>query len=257
MIRRYVQGLVMAALTILGLASCNKDVEKDKVINVTFHGYNVGEKTLQVSVDTVVYDKNLLQPNAQIGFSMVYPYLVGTTEATLHIKDPENGKELFQKKLELSGSQLEFFYPLVNINGTLLDINPPAADTGTNKLGFYIYYPESNDPIDILMYNPNTGEQVYLAQNVIPQKWVYVDYLPGGGFMQKSDIESSTIYFLKTGTFDWAFNNDEYMSQVGGHGIYIPHKLYNLNKVQPYFILPSPNGWQAVIVNLFPNAKEY
>jgi hypothetical protein len=209
-------------------------------------------------VDTVVYDKKMLRSNAQIDFSMVYPYFAGKTEATVHVKNTKTGKELFQQTMPLSGNQLEFFFPLVNINGSLLKIDPPAADTGTNKLGFYIYYPESNDPIDILMYNQNTGSMAYLAQNVVPQNWVYVDYLPQVGLWEKNEVESNTIYFFKAGTTDqWAFNNDEYLSQTSAFGLYIPYRYYNLNKVQSYFILPSPDGWQATVVKLFPNAKVY
>ncbi len=258
MIRRYIQGFAIVSLTILALASCNKDVETDKAINVIIHGYNVGNSRLEVAVDTVVYDKNLLQPNAQIGFSMVYPYFASKTEATMRVKNTESGKELFQQTLQLNNGELEFFYPLVNINGSLLEVKPPAADTATNKLGFYIYYPESNDPVDILMYNNNTGQMVYLAQNVSPQNWVYVDYLPESAFWEKNDVERCTIYFLKAGTTDqWAFNNDEYLSQTSAFGMHIPYRYYNLNKVQSYFIIPPPDGWQATVVNLFPNPKVY
>ena len=258
MIRRYLQGFVIVSLTILALTSCNKEIDTKKVINVTFHGYNISDMRLEVTVDTVVFDKKIQQANSRINFSMVYPYFSGKKEAVLHVKDLVSGKEILQKTLLLSGGQLEFHFNLLNIKGSLVDVTPPAADTGTNKLGFYIYYPESNDPIDIILYNPNTGQLVYLAQNVIPRTWVYTDYLPTDGFLKKNEVESSIIYFTKAGTTDqWAFNNDEYLSQTSAFSWYIPYVGYNLNKVQPYFILPSPQGWQAEVVTLFPIPKEY
>lgn len=253
MIRRYIQ-----ALAILALVACNKEIETKKAISVTIHGYNISDMKLEVAVDTVVFDKDVLQENKRIGFSKVYPYFGNRKEAILHVKDPVSGKELLQKALPLSTSQLEYFFPLININGSLIEVTPPKPDPATNKLGFYIYYPESNDPIDILMYNPNTGQQVYLAQNVIPQTWVYTDYLPVEGFMDKNDVGSSTIYFLKAGTLDqWAFNNDENLSKTTAFSWYLPYEKFNLNKVQPYFILPQPQGWGAEEVPLFPIPREY
>ncbi len=253
MIRRYIQ-----AFAVLALVACNKEIETKKAINVTFHGYNISNMKMEIAVDTVVFDKDILPENKRIGFSKVYPYFGNKRETILHVKDQESGKELFQKTLPLSTSQLEFFFPLININGTLLEVTPPKADPATNKLCFYIYYTESNDPIDILMYNQNTGQQLYLAQNVVPQTWVYTDYLPTEGFMTKNEVESCTIYFLKAGTLDqWAFDNDEYLSQTGAFGWYIPHAKFSLNKVQPYFILPQPQGWGAEAVPLFPIPREY
>lgn len=258
MIRRYLQVLVIASLTLFALASCNKEIETQKAINVTFHGYNFSDSQMEVTVDTVLFDKKIQEANKRVDFSMVYPYFGAKKETTLRVKDQVSGKELLQKTLPLSGSQLEFFYPLVNINGSMLDVTPPAADPATNKLGFYIYYPESNDPIDIILYNQNTGAQRYLAQNVVPQTWVYIDYLPADGFLEKNDVGSATVYFTKAGTFDqWAFNDDEYQSQTTAFSWYIPYKKYSMNKVQPYLILPSPQGWGAEVVNLFPNPKEY
>lgn len=258
MIRKFIQGFVIASLTVFGMASCNKDIEGKKVINVTFHGYNISDTELEVSVDTVVFDKKMLRPNGQIGFSMVYPYIYGKTEAIVRVKDKANGKELFQQKLDLTSGRLEFFNTLINIKGNVLEVKPPAADPATNKLGFYIYYPESDDPIDIFMTNQNTGETVYLAKSVKPQTWVYVDYLPAEGFQDKNIVGGCTIFFTKAGTTDqWAFNDDEYVSQTSAFSWSLPHARFNLNKVQPYFILPSPQGWEAEAVRLFPIPKEY
>lgn len=247
----------LAILVITGLTCCNKEVETKNAISVTIHGYNISDIPLKVTVDTVVFDKQILASNAQINFSMVYPYFPTQKEATLHVTNPE-GKDLLQQTLTLADKQLEFFFPLVNINGKLLEVNPPLPNDTTNKLGFYIYYTESNDPIDIILYNPNSGQTVYLAQNVVPLTWVYTDYLPADGLKDKNEIGSSTVYFFKAGTFDqFAFNNDEYLSQVTAFGLYLPHSAYNLNKVQSYFITPSANGSQLDIVRLFPNSKEY
>lgn len=257
MIKRYIQGFVIASLIILALASCNKEIETTKVINVTLHGYNLSDMELEVTLDTVIFDKQVQQANQRLKFSMVYPYLPGNKEAILSVKDTISGKELLHKTLPLSGAQLEFHFNLININGELLEVTSPAADTGTNKLSYYIYYPESNDPIDILLYNTNTGAQIYLAQNVVPQTWVHTDYLPTQGFFGKNDVGSAIIYFLKAGTFDWAFNNDEFQSQTSAFSWFLPYSDYNLSKVQSYFILPSSQGMQAEVVNLFPVPKKY
>jgi hypothetical protein len=258
MFKKYIVIGFIASCIMLGIASCNKDIVTDKVINVTLHGYNISDTQLLVSLDTVQYNKNLLRANGQVSFSMVYPYSPGKKEATIHVKNPQTGKEMFQQSMPLNGSQLEFFYPLVNINGKLLDVNPPAADPATNKLGFYIYYPESNDPIDIFIFNANTWEMAYLAKNVIPQTWVYIDYKLPDGFTDKNIIGGCTINFTKAGTTDqWAFNGDEYQSQVSAFSLTLPHAGNNGNIVQPYFILPSPNGWQAEVANLFLRPKGY
>jgi hypothetical protein len=107
------------------------------------------------------------------------------------------------------------------------------------------------------MYNTTTGQQAYLAQNVVPQTWVYTDYLPAEAFPDKNVIGSSTIYFLKAGTFDFAFDDSESLSQTSGFGAFIPHNKFNLNKVQPYFIQPSPQGYGTEMVQLFPIPGEY
>lgn len=249
--------IVIAILLMFAMASCNKEIENRKVINVTLHGYNISDMKLEVSVDTVVFDKQLQEAHKQVFFSMVYPYLPGQKEAVLSIKEQSGGKELLRKTLSLSEGQLEFYFNLVNINGELLEVAPPAADSATNKLGFYIYYTENNDPIDIILYNPTNGAQAYLAQNVIPQTWIYTDYSPAQGFLGSNDVGGAIVYFTKAGTFDWAFGGNEYMSQASAFGWYLPYSLYNVGKVQPYFIKPSAEGGQAEVVKLFPTPREY
>lgn len=258
MTKIYIQAFALAILILTGLASCNKDVETDKAFTVAIHGYNIGDDQLEVTVDTAVYDQQLLRANGQLGFSTVYPYSVGKKDATITVKNKSTGKELLRETMSLESGQIEFFYNLVYINGQVLDVKPPAADTSTNKLGFYIYYPESKDPIDILLYDQNTGAMAYLAREVVPETWVYVNYVPAEGFTDKNIIGGSTVYFLKAGTMDqWAFNNDEYASQTSGHGMYIPHRNFNLGKVQPYFLRPSPQGYGVEVARLFPNTDKY
>ncbi len=247
----------MAALTLLSLVSCNKDVETDKAITVAIHGYNIGDDQLEVSVDTAVYTDMLLRANEQIGFSAVYPYFAGKKDATLRVKNKETGKELFSQTMSLETGKLEFYYNLLHIDGKLVEVKEPAVDTSTNKLGFYIHYPTSNEPIDIILYNTNTGAMAYLAEKVMPGTMTYVDYLPQPGLTDKNVIEASLVYFTKAGTFDWAFNDNEYNSQSYGHGMYIPHRFYNLGKVQSYFMTPSPSGYGVDVARLFPNNKLY
>lgn len=255
---KHIQAFAITLLTIVSLASCNKEIETARVVNVAFHGYNLSDDQLEATFDTVVYDKDIIQPNAQFNFSKVYPYFPGKGELKVHVKNKATGAEILQKTVSLSSGQLEFFFPLVYIDGKVLDVNPPQADPATNKLGFYVYYPESSDPIDIFLYKAETGEQVYLAKNVVPGTWVSADYLPTPGFLNKSDIQQCTVFFTKAGTNDqWAFNGDEYLSQTYVNSLYIPHMGYNLNKVQSYFITPSPQGYQTDVSNLFLSPKEY
>ncbi len=258
MTKKHIQAFAITLLTIVSLASCNKEIQTARVVNVAFHGYNLSDDQLEVTFDTVVYDKDIIQPNAQFHFSKVYPYLPGKGELKVHVKNKATGAELLEKTVPLSSGQLEFFFPLIYVDSKVLEVTPPQADPATNKLCFYIHYPESSDPIDIFLYNAETGERVYLAKNVVPGTWMFTDYLPSAGFLNKSDIQQYTVYLTKAGTTDqWAFNGDEYLSQTYAHGLYIPHMGYNLNKVQSYFITPSPQGYQTDISNLFLNPKEY
>lgn len=254
-IKRYLPILI---ISLLALSACNKEIDTKKAISVTFGGYNISDSTFEISLDTVVYKQNLMRPNRQIDFSKVYPYFSTKSEVVVHIKNRDTGKMLFEKTLPLNTTELEFFFPLVHINGRLVDVPEPAADPTTNKLGFYVHYTESDDPIDIMMKNMNTGEIAYLARNVKPGTWAFADYLPAAGFLDKNDIGNSILYFTKAGTVDqWAFYDDEYISQAYAFGTFIPHSLYNLNKVQSYFIIPSISYYQTEIAQLFRRPKNY
>ncbi|WP_157262851.1 hypothetical protein [Pedobacter steynii] len=258
MIPKYVQAYTIAVVSLCSLTSCNKEIPVPMAVSVSFHGYNLSEDQLVATFDTVVYDKDLIQPNSQYNFSKVYPYPPGKTELNIQVKNKKSGKELLKKTLSLSSGTLEFFFPLVYFDNKVLEVTPPVADPETNKLGFYIRYKESNEPIDIILYKPQTGERVYLAESVVPGTWVYTNYVPTAGFLSKNDIQQCVLYFMKSGTTDqWAFNGDEYASKASAGSLYIPHMAYNFNKVQPYFITPSPQGYQTDVSNMFPNPKEY
>lgn len=257
MITKHIHTFAIAVLAVLSMASCNKEIQTAKVVNVSFHGYNLSDDQLIASFDTVVFDKDLMQANSQFNFGKVYPYFPDKAELSVQVKNKETGAELLRKTVSLSSGQLEFFFPLVYLEGKVLEVNPPLADPASNKLGFYIHYPESSDPIDIRLFKPETGEEVYLAKNVIPGTWVYTEYLPSAGFRDKAEIQQCVVYFNKAGTTEWAFNGDEYLSKAYVNSLYIPHMGYNLNKVHTYFITPSPLGYQADVSNLFLNPKEY
>ncbi len=70
---------------------------------------------------------------------------------TLKIKDLISGKDVYQQQLILNNSDLERFFQFVLIDGHQLEVKPPAADAATNKVGFYIHYPQSSDPIDVFL----------------------------------------------------------------------------------------------------------
>jgi hypothetical protein len=259
MFRQYQHKLLINCLLFVLLAACNKDIPAVKAVNVTIRGYNVSNSSFEVSIDTTEYKQRPLHGNGVIGFSYVYPYVPDQQQqASFRVKDRDNGNTIMQQPLDFTSGQLEFFYPLVYLGDRLLEVTPPPADAETNKLGFYIHYPQSDDLIDIFMYNAGTGQIAYLAKEVTPQTWVYADYIPEAGFSDKNELSSCIVYFTKTGTTDqWAFDNDEYLSQDYATSMFIPHKGHNLNKVQPYFVTPSHQGWRADVVALFPTPKNY
>ncbi|RZM29576.1 MAG: hypothetical protein EOO88_04420 [Pedobacter sp.] len=242
---RKIGKLGFLAFAVIGMAACNKDELTQKAVSVEIKGYNIGSGELEVSIDTVVYDKFRTAPNKLLNFGRVYTYPSSRAQAVLKIKDLASGREVYQAQLDLEKNDFERFFPFVLIDGSPLAINAPVVDPSTNKMVFYIHYPQSSDLIDVFMRN-DVGQQVYIAKNVAPGTWTSGDYLTTDGFRDAN--KDYTWCFVKAGTLDqWAFN-DEYLSVFRTGTLAVP-KNDEKGRVQSYFVTPASN--QLDIVSLF------
>jgi hypothetical protein len=228
------------------LNACSKEEEQMKAVNIEVWGYNVGDAELETSVDTTIYRNFITHPDAPVIFSKIYTFPSAKRKASLKIKNRTSGKEVFQQELNLGTSELELFFPFVFINGNALDIKPAAADPATNKLGFYIHYPQSEDALDIFLRN-EAGQIVTIAQNVKPGSWIYASYLPQEGFKDKN--KQYELCFTKTGTTDsWYFEGSEMISKSGESGLLFP-KNEEKGLVRTYFV--TPDAVQLNVMRLF------
>ncbi len=239
-------------------AACNKDeIIAEKAVHVVINGYNGSDDKLQVNIDTTRYEetssnaKSLLQPASLVGFNAVYTYRPGSGEQVLTIKNPLTDSIVYSSPLPASGTKMliNFLY----IDGKIQELHPPAANASTNKLGFYVRYQGNEAPFDISLYRRDaaTGMEYrhYLAKNVRPGNWIYIDYVPVENFINKNDVNNSTVYFTKAGTVDqWAFLDDETQSKLSVQGLGFP-KEDEKGLVQPYFIIPR--GWELGFSRLF------
>lgn len=88
------------------------------------------------------------------------------------------------------------------------------------------------------------GHTVYIAKNVKPGIWAYVDYDTTEGFKDRD--EDYNWYFVKTGITDqWAFNDSEGMSRSGTSLLYV-QKNGEKVRVQTYFVTPASNQLDAI-----------
>lgn len=231
-----IQQIAIAALLLTVPGACNKEVDVTKAVSIEIQGFNVGNSELEISMDTLVYRNAKVPSNHEVNFGYVYTYPSSKNEVSLKIKDVVSGKEVYQQQLKLNTSDLERFFQFVFINGQQLEVKPPAADPATNKLGFYIYYPASNDLIDVFMQN-SEGQIAYLAKNVQPSTWVYSDFAGDENF--KNPNTNYDVFFTKAGTIDsWAFNDDQYMSLGHVSSMFIP-KAGTTGRVCSYFVTPG------------------
>jgi len=237
-------------ILLTALLACNKEQDVTKAISINIKGYNIGNSELEVAVDDVTYDKFRIPANQQVNFAKIYTYPSNKSQASLRIKDITPAKEVFQQQLQLNKGEIDRFFPFVIINGTPLEIKPPVADPSTNKVAFYIHYPQSSDAIDIFLKN-NAGQIAYVAKNVKPSTWVYTDYLTDEAF---KDLRSSDmLYFTKTGTTTtWAFRDSEQISKSPIGTLLLPN-FAEKGKVCSYFITPSTN--QLDMVRLFKGSN--
>lgn len=259
--KHYIKHIVYITLVAGLFTACNKeDLNVKKAMQIVVNGYNGGQNALQMSIDTTEYNVNvgygkyIMSSASIIGYSVVYSY--GSDKKRLFtLTDTITKQVVYSKELPASGTKAIFNY--IFLEGKELDINTPAADPATNKLGFYIYYPTSNEPFDIFLYKKDntTGQEfrAYIAKNVTPGKWIYVDYVAVADFGTKSFLGNSTVYFTKAGTTDqWAFDNDQSKSTVAANTFFLP-TVNDLGLVQPYFYKPMPYGQGLAKMFFYPD----
>lgn len=229
------------------LLACNKENNLTKAVSIEIAGYNIGNSELEVSVDELVYDKFRTPANKRLDFARIYTYPATKNGALLKIKDIVPGKEVFQQQLQLGTGEIDRFFPFVIINGSPLEIKSPEADPSTNKMAFYIYYPQSDDAVDIFLKN-DAGQIYYIAKNIQSAMWVYTDYLTPEVF--KDSSKNYTLYFTKTGTTDhWAFRDSEQISKSPAGGSLFFPTFGEKGLTRTYFITPGSN--QLDVVSLF------
>ncbi len=237
------------ALLLIGFpflfSACNKDdIEVERAMHILINGYNGGDHPLQIAIDTTVFDhKNgafIIQPQSNIHFTTAYSYKI-PKKRLVTLTDTETKKVVYSAELPENTIRVNFNY--VYFDGKVQEVKPPAADPNVNKLGFFIYDKSIDFPIDISLQrvNATTGDvrKEYIAKNVLPGRWVYVDYLPLKDFDKSADLRNATVNFTKANTDnEWAFDGDETKSKLGAEGFFLP-KLNDKGKVQPYFIAPK------------------
>lgn len=241
--RSIIRNIALLALLVSTLAACNKEnLEAEKAFHVLVNGYNGSGNALQVAIDTTKFNNNnyILKPASLMGFNAVYTYQ-SQGERLLTITDTVTKKVLFSKPLPAAGTKANFTF--IYIDGAEVDVKPPAADPATNKLGFYVQYTLGDAPFDIFLYRKDetTGKEYrqYLAKDVKPKTWIYVDYVPTADFANGNLLNTSNVFFTKAGTTDqWAFQNSEAMSKISASGLNLP-LAGEKGLVQPYFLIQS------------------
>ena len=250
--KRYIKNIALILLVATTFVACNKEeLEVEKAMHIVVNGYNGGENSLQMSIDTTQYGQAarsgafIMKPAAVISQNLVYTHRSGK-KRMLTLTDTITKKVVYSRELPANSNNAVFNY--IFLDGKELDINDPAVDPSTNKLGFYIHYTASNEPFDIFLYRKDntTGQEFrsYLAKNVTPGKWIYLDYAVPADFSTKQIISSSSaiVCFTKAGTTDqWAFDDDENKSTVPANSMGLPVEDEK-GLMQPYFFTPMPYG---------------
>lgn len=250
--KQYIINIALTLLIATAFTACNKeDLDVEKAMHIVVNGYNGGANALQMSIDTTLYgitSRNgayIMKPAAVISQNLVYTYR-SDKKRMLTLTDTITKQVVYSRELPENSPKAVFNY--IFLDGKELDINAPAADPATNKLGFYVHYIASNEPFDIFLYRKDntTGQEfrTYLAKNVTPGKWVYLDYaVPADcGTKQIISNSSASVCFTKAGTTDqWAFDNDQNKSQTPANALFLPVEEEK-GLVQPYFFTPLPYG---------------
>lgn len=252
--KRIINYKIWLVLLSIVFMACNKENNNvEHAMHVVVSGYNGSGNVLQVSIDTVQYDqaaKNgiyIVKPASLLQFNAVYTYVPNGQQRMVTLTDTITKKVVFSKPLPAAGTKVSFIYLFVD--GKEMAVPEPAADTATNKLGFYIHYTDSDEPFDMFLYRKdNTGKeyQTYLAQNVKPNTWIYIDYRAGEKFDNKEIFKDSYIYFTKPGTRDqWAFQDTESKSKASAFGLGFP-VAGEKGLVQSYFLAQGTWGLERV-----------
>ena len=257
--KQFIKNITIIALIAGLFTACNKeDLDVEKAMHIVVNGYNGGANDLQMSIDTTQYGiavrsgAYIMQPAAVISQNLVYSYR-SEKKRMLTLTDIVTQQVVYSREVPANSTNAVFNF--IFLDGKELDINAPAADLATNKLGFYIHYTSSNEPFDIFLYRRDntTGQEFrsYLAKNVTPGKWVYLDYAVPADFNTKQIISTSSasLCFTKAGTTDqWAFDNDQNKSTAPANSMGLPVEDEK-GLVQPYFFTPLPYG--QGLFNLF------
>lgn len=250
--KRHIKSIALIVLIASLFAACDKEeMDAEKAMQIVVNGYNGGSNALQMSIDTTQFDVGvnyggyIIKPGSIIANNMVYTYR-SDKKRMLTLTDTITKKVVYSKELPANNPKGLFNY--IFMDGKELEINAPASDPTTNKLGFYIYYPTSNDPFDIFLYRRDNATGIeyrtYLAKDATPGKWIYLDYAVPADFSTSRIIGNSgaTVRFTKAGTIDqWAFDNDQSKSAVPANSLFLPVED-DKGLVQPYFIKPMSYG---------------
>ncbi|MBC9930285.1 hypothetical protein [Chitinophaga qingshengii] len=226
------------------LVACNKEeLHVRKAMHVVINGYNGSENALRVTIDTTVYagDK-VFKPTEKFEFSVAYAYTENQQQKTVVITDTVTKQVILRKPLPSGETKaaISFLY----LNGKVQEVQPPAADVATNKLGFYIHYTDNDTPLDIFLFRTDSNGKeyrTYLAKNVKPGNWLYTDYLAGADFNTKTNVDdAASLCFTRTGTTDqWAFEDNEGKSRIAVSGMQLP-LAGEKGLVQQYVVTPGP-----------------
>lgn len=249
--------LLLAAFT-----ACNKDdLSTGKAMQVVVAGYNSSDHALQISLDTTIYDASvnygsyIIKPSSLLHFNATHRYAPSRQHKMLVITDTVTKQEIFRQPLPESGTKAYFSF--LYIDGKEVPAQAPAADPGTNQLGFYVHYTDSNDPVDIFLTRTDAANgqeyRAYLARNVMPNTWAYATYLADEQFATVNMLSAASICFTKAGTTDqWAFYDDESKSRMAASSLLLP-KAGEKGIVQPYFVVHGVWGLEIGRMFFYPD----
>lgn len=261
LIKNYTKILTLFILSGIISTACNKEeLNVARAMHILVNGYNGSENEWEISIDTTVYSKSirngdlLIKPGAISTFNRAFIYHTPQVKGMLSIKELGSGKVLFSKPLP---TEKKAHFNFIYLDGKELEIPIPAVNPTSNKLGFYIYYPGSNDPIDIFLYRKDaaTGQEYrhYFAKNLNPKTWLFIDYLAPADFNTAKLMESTNICFTKAGTTDqWAFEDNETLSSTSARSQFFPI-AGETGLAQPYFITPGTNQLDCARLFFYPD----